>query len=239
MMSLMSLRNEGNVAIISMDKGKNANNLEFAHQLLGLLKQVEEKKANKALIITSSDEKNWSQGIDVPWMMVSIQTGKHDDVKEFLHTMDACYTKMMQYPMPIIAAINGHVFGNGCIIACACDFRFMRSDRGFFCFPEVDMSIPFLPGLIDVVLKAVPMYRFNEMMLSGRRLSAEELKEDKVIDQTFEGADALFEGALTYAKTFTKGRAIFAEHKRRLHKPVINALAEKNPSVIESMKILL
>jgi enoyl-CoA hydratase/carnithine racemase len=222
-MSLMSLRNEGNVAIISMDKGKNANNLEFAHQLLDLLKQAEEKKTNKALIITSSDEKNWSQGIDVPWMMVSIQTGKHDDVKEFLHTMDACYTKMMQYPMPIIAAINGHVFGNGCIIACACDFRF----------------IPFLPGLIDVVLKAMPMYRFNEMILSGRRLSAEELKEDKVIDQTFAGADALFEGALTYAKTFTKGRAIFAEHKIRLHKPVINALAEKNPSVIESMKILL
>lgn len=238
-MSLMSLRNEGKVAVISMDNGKNGNNLEFAKQLMSLLKQVEEEKSNKALIITSSDEKNFSQGIDVPWMMGSIQSGKHDDVKEFLHTMDACYTLMMQYPMPIIAAINGHAFGNGCVIACACDFRFMRSDRGFFCFPEVDMSIPFIPGLIDVILKAVPGYRFNEMILTGRRLSAEELKDDKVIDQTFEGADALFEGALAYAKTFTKGRAIFAEHKRRLHKPVIEALAEKNPPVIDAMKVLL
>jgi len=238
-MSLMSLRNEGKVAIISMDNGKNANNLEFAQQLLDLLKQVEEEKSNKALIITSSDEKSWSQGIDVPWMMGSIQSGKHDDVKEFLHTMDACYTAMMSYPMPIIAAINGHTFGNGCVIACACDFRYMRSDRGFFCFPEVDMSVPFLPGLIDVILKAMPIYRFNEMILSGRRLSAEELKEDKVIEQTFEGADALFEGALAYAKTFTKGRAIFAEHKRRLHKPAIDALAEKNPPLIDAMKVLL
>jgi enoyl-CoA hydratase/carnithine racemase len=238
-MSLMSLRNEAKVAIISMDNGKNANNLEFAQQLLGLLKQVEEEKSNKALIITSSDEKNFSQGIDVPWMMGSIQSGKHDDVKEFLHTMDACYTAMMQYPMPIIAAINGHTFGNGCVIACACDFRFMRSDRGFFCFPEVDMSVPFLPGLIDVILKAMPMYRFNEMILSGRRLSAEELKEDKVIDQTFEGADALFDGALAYAKTFTKGRAIFSEHKRRLHKAAVDALAAKNPPLIDTMKVLL
>ncbi len=238
-MSLISLRNEGKVAIISMDNGKNANNLEFAQQLLSLLKQVEEEKSNKALIITSSDEKNWSQGIDVPWMMGSIQSGKHDDVKEFLHTMDACYTAMMSYPMPIIAAINGHTFGNGCVIACACDFRYMRSDRGFFCFPEVDMSVPFLPGLIDVILKAMPIYRFNEMILSGRRLSAEELKEDKVIEQTFDSADALFEGALAYAKTFTKGRAIFAEHKRRLHKPAIDALAEKNPPLIDAMKVLL
>ncbi len=235
----MSLRNEGKVAIISMNNGKNANNLEFSQQLLSLLKKVEEEKTNKALILTSSDEKSWSQGIDVPWMMASIQGGKHDDVKEFLHTMDACYTLMMQYPMPVIAAINGHTFGNGCVIACAADFRFMRSDRGYFCFPEVDMSIPFIPGLIDIVLKAIPKYRFNEMVLTGRRLSAEELKEDRVIDQTFDSAEALFEGALAYAKTFTKGRAIFAEHKRRLHKGTIEALAEKNPPEIEAMNILL
>ncbi|MFT4776921.1 MAG: enoyl-CoA hydratase/carnithine racemase [Oleispira sp.] len=238
-MSLMSLRNDANVAIITMNNGKNANNLEFSQQLLGLLKQVEEEKTNKALILTSSDEKNWSQGIDIPWMMGSIQTGKQDDVKEFLHTMDACYALMMQYPMPVIAAINGHTFGNGCVIACACDFRFMRSDRGFFCFPEVDMNIPFLPAFMDVILKAIPMYRFNEMVLSGRRLSAEELKQDNVIEQTFEGADALLEGALAYAKTFSKGRAIFSEHKRRLHKDAIDALAEKNPSMIDELKILL
>lgn len=238
-MSLMSLRNEGKVAIISMDNCKNTHNLEFAQQLLSLMQQVEEDKGNKALILTSSDEKSWSQGIDVPWMMGSIQNGNHDDVKEFLHTMDACYTLMLQYPIPVIAAINGHTFGNGSVLACACDFRFMRSDRGYFCFPEVDMSIPFIPGLIDVILKAIPMYRFNEMILSGRRLAAKELKEDNVIDQTFEGADALFEGALAYAKTFTKGRAIFSEHKRRLHKSVIDALAEKNPPMIDAMKVLL
>ncbi len=79
-MSLMSLRNDGKVAIISMDNGKNANNLEFAQQLLAMLKQVEEEKSNKALILASSDEKRWNQGIDVPWMMGSIQNGKNDKV---------------------------------------------------------------------------------------------------------------------------------------------------------------
>ena len=238
-MSVMSLRNEGKVAIISMDNGKNAHNLEFAKQLLALFKQVEEEKSNKAVILTSSDEKSWSQGIDVPWMMGSIQSGKHDDVKEFLHTMDAIYTLIMEYPMPVIAALNGHTFGNGSVLACACDFRFMRSDRGYFCFPEVDMSIPFIPGMIDVILKSIPIYRFNEMMLSGRRLSGNELKEDKVVEETFDSADALYEGALAYAKSFSKSRGIFSENKRRLHRTVIDAVAEKNPPVIEAMKILL
>jgi enoyl-CoA hydratase/carnithine racemase len=235
----MSLRNEGKVAIISMDNGKNANNLEFAQQLLGLLKQVEEEKTNKALILTSSDEKNWSQGIDVMWLMSSIQGGKKDDVKAFLSTMDEVYTYMMQYPMPIIAAMNGHTFGNGIVIAAACDFRFMRSDKGYICFPEVDMNIPFVPGLIDVILKAIPKYKFNDMILTGRKLGAVEMAEANFIDRTFDTVDRLNAGALEFAKTFSKSRAIFAEHKRRLHKPVLDALAEKNPPVIEAMKILL
>jgi len=238
-MSLMSLRNEGKVAIISMDNGKNANNLEFAQQLLDLLKQVEEEKTNKALILTSSDEKNWSQGIDVMWLMSSIQGGKKDDVKAFLSIMDEVYSYMMQYPMPIIAAMNGHTFGNGIVIAAACDFRFMRSDKGYICFPEVDMNIPFVPGLIDVILKAIPKYKFNDMILTGRKLGASEMAEANFIDRTFESVDSLDEGALEFAKTFSKSRAIFAEHKRRLHKPVLDALAEKNPPVIEAMKILL
>lgn len=238
-MSLMSLRNEGKVAIISMDNGKNANNLEFAQQLLGLLKQVEEEKNNKALILASSDEKSWSQGIDVMWLMSSVQGGKKEDVKAFLSTMDEVYTLMMQYPMPIIAAMNGHTFGNGIVIAAACDFRFARSDRGYICFPEVDMNIPFVPGLIDVILKAIPKYKFNDMILTGRKLGAEEMAETNFIDRTFDSVEALNDGVLEFAKTFNKSRAIFAEHKRRLHKPVLDALAEKNPPVIEAMKILL
>lgn len=238
-MSLMSLRNDGKVAIISMDNRKNANNLEFAQQLLGLLKQVEEEKTNKALIIGSSDEKNWSQGIDVMWLMSSIQGGKKEDVQAFLSTMDEVYTLMLQYPMPIIAAMNGHTFGNGIVIAAACDFRFMRSDRGYICFPEVDMNIPFVPGLIDVILKAIPQYKFNDMILTGRRLGAEEMATANFIDRTFDSVETLNDGVLEFAKTFNKGRAIFAEHKRRLHKSVLDSIAEKNPAVIAELDILL
>ncbi|MBZ0335239.1 enoyl-CoA hydratase/isomerase family protein [Marinobacter sp. AL4B] len=235
----LSLRREDRVAILSMDNGSNTNNLVFAQQLLALLEQVVDDKTYKALILTSSDEKNWSQGIDVGWLLDSIQNGNRDDVKTFLSTMDEIYRVMLQYPMPIIAAINGHTFGNGIVIAAACDFRFMRSDRGYACFPEVDMNIPFLPALIDVILKALPQHTFNHMVLTGRRVTAEELADAHFVDHTFDSVDALNDGALEFARTFKKGRAIFAEHKKRLHKPVLDALAEKNPPVIEALDILL
>ena len=120
-------------------------------------------------------------------------------------------------------------------MACACDFRFMRADKGFFCFPEVDLSIPFLPGMIEFVKKAMPYYRFNEMKLSGRRVSGKELEQDHVVEKAYDTQESLMEGALNYAKTFDKKRGIFGEHKKRLHKHIIHTIDNENKPLIESL----
>ena len=64
------------------------------------------------------------------------------------------YQKRLVFRPENVAA----AFGGGAILACACDYRLMRSDRGFFCFPEVDVNIPFLPGMLASVQRAVPAW---------------------------------------------------------------------------------
>jgi len=48
-------------------------------------------------------------------------------------------------------------------------------DKGFFCFPEVDVSIPFLPGMIALPERPFQRYKYQEMVYAGKRYTASEL----------------------------------------------------------------
>ena len=142
-------------------------------------------------------------------------------------------------PVPVIAAINGHAFGNGAMLACTCDFRFMTKDKGFFCFPEVDISIPFLPGMIEFVRKAIPEYKFNEMILSGKRVGAQELQDSHVIVKASENKEELMEDALAFAGTFMKKRRIFGELKKRMHKDIIRVMEPEDIEQTASLNLFI
>ncbi len=237
MTNLIHLTLDGKVATLTMNDGqavsKNAHNLAFATELLAKLDEVEANKHIKSLIITSDDEKNWSQGIDVAWFLGLIQKQDFEPLQTFLRTMDQVYSKLMSFPVPVIAAINGHTFGNGCVLAAACDFRFMRKDRGYICFPEVDMGIPFLPGLVDVILKAFPHKTFNQMILTGKKYTAEEMQQLGVIEFLSENRQSLKADVLEFAKQFNKNRAIFKDHKGKLNSDIVDRMLKKNAPVIQ------
>ena len=71
--------------------------------------------------------------------------------------------------MPTIAALQGHTFAAGALLALANDVRIMREDRGFFCLPEVDISIPFAPGMSALIQSKLSPDTAQEAMLTGRR----------------------------------------------------------------------
>jgi len=223
-MEIMKWEKDETVAILTMTNGANKQNLDFANTMNEMLDEIIADKAVTSLIITSNDEKNFSQGIDVEWILDKAQKKEYQPVIDFIRGMDIVFKKLVAYPVPVIAAINGHAFGNGSIMSCACDFRFMRSDKGFFCFPEVNLGIPFRAGMNAFIKKAVPMYKLVEMQLTGNRYTAKEMEAHHVILKACEDQADLMAQALAFAKTFKKKRGIFGELKKRLHKEIIEIL---------------
>ena len=55
--------------------------------------------------------------------------------------------RVLVFPAYTVAAVNGHAFGAGAQIALAHDARVMRTGRGYFCMPEIDMKAYLHPGM--------------------------------------------------------------------------------------------
>ena len=238
-MSIVLWEKKATVAVLSMNNKENRMNLDYASAMIQALDEILEDKGVFSVVICSSDEKNWSQGIDLQWLMERKAADDLNAIRSFLYRMNDLFKKLLLYPMPVIAAINGHAIGNGALLSCTCDFRFMRSDKGFFCFPEVDVSIPFLPGMIAFARKAIPEYKYQEMVYSGRRFTASELEEHHVIRKACRDQDELMKESMDLARTFEKKRGIFGELKKRMYKSVIQALDKEDREFIEPLSIVV
>lgn len=238
-MEVLNWQKENSVAVISMCNGANRQDLEFGTQLNRCFDEILKDEGVSSIVITSSDEKNFSQGVDVEWLTERMALKEFVIVKQFMYEMNAVFKRLLLMPVPVIAAINGHAYGNGAILSCACDFRFMTADKGFFCFPEVNVNIPFLPGMLAFVQKAIPEYLFNQMLLTGNPVDAGELERHNVIVQSGVDKDDMMQKAVAFAEQFQKNRPIFAELKKRKYKEIIEVIEKEDPEFIEPLNLMM
>lgn len=221
------------VAIVTLTNGENEFTPEFINALLDIFDEIEAKTEATTLLVKSAHEKIFSNGIDLKWLVPVIQKGDNQAAKAFFYLFNRLFKRTLTLPITTIACINGHAAAGGAIWACAFDFRFMRSDRGYFFFPEVDLGIPFLPGMLALLKKAIPFYKMEEMHHTGARLTAEMCAEHHIITRACH-LDALFDETLAFAKGQNKRRAILGEMKARLYKDIVHAIDVEDVPYIES-----
>lgn len=234
-MDLVDYALDENVAIVSMNSGENRFNFPFLEAFHRVLDDVEKQPETNVLVVKSSHEKIWSNGIDLDWLSSAVKKEGPEINKKFSSQMYGLFKRILIYPMITIAAITGHAFAGGAIMSCAFDFRFMRSDRGWFCFPEIDIKIPFSPFLNAIVKKAIPMYKLEEMQLTGKRVTAQECEEHHIIVKACH-IDELMNEILVFAKTMNKDRDMLRVMKTRLHQDVINVLDEHDQPTFEERR---
>lgn len=232
-MSRVTYELDEHVAVITLNDGENRFNPEFINACLDVMDRIENETDARTAVVVSSHEKIFCNGIDLEWLVPVIQRGDLETAKSYFYLLNKLLRRTVTYPLITIAAMNGHVFAGGAIWSCAFDFRFMRSDRGFFCLPEVDLGIPFLPGMNALLQKAIPMHMLEEMQLTGSRLTADECERHHIIKKACH-VDDLMDTVLAYARNLKKTRSVVLELKQRLHKPVLQALDMTDIPYIES-----
>ncbi|MDT8271855.1 MAG: enoyl-CoA hydratase/isomerase family protein [Desulfomonilia bacterium] len=232
-MSKIDMRTEGHIAFLTIDYGENRLNPTFLGALTEALDTIVNHTDATVLIATSAHEKIFSNGIDLQWLIPVVQSEDMACVKDYVYQLNRCIRTMVLYPLFTIAAINGHAFAGGAVMSCCFDFRFMRSDRGFFCLPEVDLGVPFLPGMTAVMRKAIPRFILEDLQYSGRKLTPQECEQYHIVTKACP-RELLMKEAMTCAARLNKRRDVIAALKQEMNRDVVYALDVHDPPVIEA-----
>src|SRR5262245_53238881 len=120
---MIDLRRDGPVFVLTMRSGENRFNPPFVKELSGALDEVE-NSSGPAALVTVGEEKFYSNGLDLTWL-----TGEGaGEGSQFVVGFIKFLGRFMALPVPTVAALNGHAFAGGGMLALAHDFRVMRGD---------------------------------------------------------------------------------------------------------------
>jgi enoyl-CoA hydratase/carnithine racemase len=174
-----------------------------------------------AALITTGTGKFYSNGLDLDWI------GAHpQELGSYVDRVQGLFERVLTLPVPTVAAINGHAFGAGSMLAMAHDYRVMREDRGYFCFPEVDIHIPFTPGMAALIMCKVSARTAVDAMTTGRRYTAEEACAAGLVDGRA-SLDKLPTVAATHVENLAgKDRNTLGKIKATMFADVVTALLQ-------------
>ncbi|MFH1117002.1 MAG: enoyl-CoA hydratase/isomerase family protein [Pseudomonadota bacterium] len=211
-MAALDLNKDGSVFVVTMcdQEGANTYTDEVINDHHRILDEIESSKGSGAVVLTSSHPKSWTQGINLEWLV----TKPPEYLPRFKDIMDGFLIRWALLDLPTIACLTGHTYAGGAILASGFDFRFMREDKGWFCFPEVDIKIPFTPIMHEIVSLLPNKRALRDLLLTGKRIGGTEAAQLGIVDAAYPG-ETLLDKAMETARTMSqKDRATYGAIKK-------------------------
>lgn len=214
MSDILDLSWRGDVAVLHWHDGENRFNRASVDALTGALDDLEAQRPLDAplAVVLTGEGRFFSNGLDLEWMM-----GDPAASAGFIDDVHALFARVLRFPAVCVAAINGHAFAAGAMLAAAHDFSVMRDDRGYWCLPELDLGLPLTPPMEALISTKLPKQAAREAIMTGRRYTGSEAAALGIVHRTAPEADVVDTAVALAAELAPKSRATTARHKELLN----------------------
>ena len=215
---MTGLDRNGAVFVLTLGDDENRFHPDRLTAINAALDEIEAAEGAKAVVTTGAG-KFYSNGLDLDFMAANPDASEAN-----LVDVHALFARVLAFPAPIVAAVQGHAFAAGAMLALAHDQIVMRSDRGFFCLPEVDLGIPFTPGMNALIRARLPIATAHEAMTTARRYGGEDARSAGIVAATA-GEGEVLDAAVALAEALApKAGEVFGAIKARLYAEVVAEL---------------
>ena len=177
-----------------------------------------EGQAQGALVITATG-KFFSNGLEIA------EVSDPSTLDAYIDRVHGVYARVLTLPVATVAAVNGHAFGAGAMLALCADHRVMRSDRGFWSLPEVALGMPFPDGMASLLAERLPESTRTEAMTSARRYGGDDAAAAGIVEEATAADDLLARAREVAQARVGVAGANLAGIKRTMRRAVLADLA--------------
>lgn len=205
---LLEITNHIAIVTINRSAALNAFNYET---LLELQDKVESIRVNpdiRVVIFTGAGDKAFSVGADLK----ERKNLNDEQVKRNLYKINEVFNAIDQLPQPTLAAINGFAFGGGMELALACDFRIAASGA---LMGLTETSLAIIPGAggTQRLPRLIGQAKALELILTARRLKADEAFSYGILTRVVEGSELLNESIAFCSQLLSNGPVALQQAK--------------------------
>ena len=194
--------------VLSRPDELNTMSRDFWVELGDVLEEIN-KDSDIRVVVMSSTGKHFSAGMDLNAFSNGVDNIPDDKKPDHARIGEAVYRvakELQEYistlekiRVPVIAAIHGGCIGGAVDLVTACDIR-LASQDAFFCIQEINIGMAADVGTLQRLPKIIPDSKMREMAYTGRRMYADEAKENGLVSNTYESHEKLLEAANELAK---------------------------------------
>lgn len=188
------------------------------------LDAVEADSGIQAIVIAGAG-KFWSNGLDLAYL----DSHTVEENQGLNLSLNSLMARLLTFPIPTVAALQGHWCAAGGMMGLTFDFRVMNSDQGYFFIPGVDLGIVYSPFQTALFKAKLPQSMHRDVVvLNAKRWKADDLLRTTLVDLTAAGEAETIKAAMELARSLTpkgKMRDTMRGIKRNLYHEVLDAMS--------------
>ncbi|HMG26311.1 MAG TPA: enoyl-CoA hydratase-related protein [Acidimicrobiia bacterium] len=162
------VRDRVGIATIDRPERRNALNADLCVELLG---HLEATRDLRAVVITGAGDKAFCSGADLAAR--TADTAEPGGADTFRPAFDRLLDAIVDYPAPVLAALNGPAIGAGMQLAVACDLR-VAAFSATFSIPAARLGVFLSPPNVQRLAALVGQGAARDLLLAARTLDADE-----------------------------------------------------------------
>ena len=173
---MIEIERHGEVALLRLAHGKvNALDLELLRELQAALGELE---GGGAVVITGRGSV-FSAGVD----LARVDAEPAEYLADFLAELDGFFRRLLLFPRPVVAAVNGHALAGGWVTACAADVRLAAEGGATVGVTELAVGVPFPRSAFEAFRLATPAPLVTSLVMRARRVPIAEAAALGMVDE--------------------------------------------------------